>query len=341
METLESFERSKLVMFQAILGERVEKLHYYAIVNAFQKGLNWSSAVRENRELRKAMDKLFDQQLRSVYVQASDRKSASFHYKDSGDSVEDFNEGGEYEHRHPGTSYDSDDEELRNSWNQSYSPITMKAGQHLLALGFAGAGNDSHPSPRASVLLSTYALQLTIRVDDKREALNFDCFEYRPSSMDLEDSSNLPTVGSLKLFETCGLGAYSLVGYKRAANRDQVAKPLSGRFSMGDRATLLLQATAGELMAQRLLRFRVRLSSIQGARLVMPKAQTLLRMQLGSGKPSTVSLSALVLELSSPPEEDAFAARKVFSSIRRENQFTIVPDWTPNKVTARLSSLTE
>jgi hypothetical protein len=146
---------------------------------------NYTAAIREGRELDKALDNFMKQELDAVHVKASDRKSATFHYVDRGGGIDDFGEGGEYEYRHPGTTWGEGDVD-------DWCPITTKAGQHLLALSFSGAAVGG-PAPHA-VLRSTYPLQLTIRVDDLRQALNFDCFEFSPPSMDLDEPTDLPSV---------------------------------------------------------------------------------------------------------------------------------------------------
>ena len=322
--------------------------------------LNYTAAIKEGRELSKALDKLMEQELESVRVKDADRKSATFRYADRGLAIDDFGEGGEYEYRHPGTSCQDDAEKMLHDYDDydnGLSPITTKAGQHLLALSFAGAAVGG-PAPQAE-LRSTYPLQLTIRVDNQRKALNFDCFEYSPSSMDLDEPTDLPSVRliinvldsalleryrplhrttqlilcvlirSIHRFERCA-AMRSLVGYAKTETDAQAVQPDRGSFATSDRAVLLLQATAGDLMASRMLRFRLNISSITGARLVKPSRGPSV---LSRGPEQTrVSLAALILEVNAPPATDAFAARLVHSKNERENRFVVVPDWTPDQV---------
>ena len=122
----------------------------------------------------------------------------------------------------------------------------------------------------------------------------------------------------------------SLVGYaKTKTDAEAAVQPKRGSFTTSDRAVLLLQATAGDLMAARMLRFRLNISSITGARLVKPRRSPVL---IRGTEAVQVSLAALILEVSTPPASDAFAARLVHSKNERENRFVAVPDWTPNQV---------
>ena len=123
----------------------------------------------------------------------------------------------------------------------------------------------------------------------------------------------------------------SLVGYAKTKKDAQaVVQPNRGSFTTSDRAVLLLQATAGDLMAARMLRFRLNISSITGARLVKPRKNPALLVR--GPERIQVSLAALILEVSAPPTADAFAARLVHSENKRENRFMGVPDWTPDQV---------
>ena len=101
----------------------------------------------------------------------------------------------EYDFRHPGTSYDSDDEEIRGD-NEIFSPINTKAAQKLHGLAFAGGQSEvaghSEAAPNHALLRAAYKLQLSVRVDDKRRALNFDCYEDKPSAVHPSDESVLP-----------------------------------------------------------------------------------------------------------------------------------------------------
>ena len=330
-----NFDHSRLSLLQGVLSEYVlsgNKLPYHAIANAFEKRLSWSSAIREQRELRRAIDGFFEQELQTVNVVASDRTSASYQYKDRG-VLDDFGEyGGEYEHRHPpppGVLHDSGEgPRLRVglSAHDLFEDTTTKAGQFVFALAFAGASAGDDSCPAHAELRAAYSLQLTIRVDDTRNALDFDCFEFQPSAMDEDNAADLPKVRSVKYFEALSnLGR--IVEYA-GDELDQEVRARMGAFTNADRTALIFQATAGDFMMQRLMRIRVKLDSIVGVRLVVPKAKG----RLVFVHQENITVAVLVLELSSPLGEEAFAARRVFSKVKMENGFATVPDWTPNAV---------
>ena len=162
------------------LGDR--KLDFYALQSAFACRLNIGEHLILRKSLGAAADLLDNSpSLRRntptrlcappVYVKPA---ATPFLYKtgDGNGEADDFNEHedgcGEYDFRHPGTSWDSDDECERGS-NEIFSPIATKAGQDLGSILFAGPAGD--PSCE---LKAAYKLQLCVRVDEKRLALVYD-----------------------------------------------------------------------------------------------------------------------------------------------------------------------
>ena len=214
----------------------------------------------------------------------------------------------EFDFRHPGTSYDSDDEELRGD-NDVFSPINTKAAQRLYAIAFAAgdAQASGAATPTHTVLRAAYKLQLSVRVDDKRRALNFDCFEYKPTVVDPERQDSLPTLRSIERFDACtGMGDG---GRDRGFGMDSddsdddddpaLDEPVrhrdGGSFDQPTRMGLLFRGTVGDFLSSRLLRFRVPLASVVGARLVA----SLEDVEEGDQEEDRVS-AALVLELDAP-----------------------------------------
>ena len=340
------------------IGER--KLDYYAMGSCFERRMNVGIAKLEATKLILPAADLVEksQPLRDVYVMPSDRKSESYLYvaigggEDGEDEIDDWGtieEGGEmceYDFRHPGTSYDSDDEEIRGD-NEIFSPINTKAAQKLHGLAFAGGQSEvaghSEAAPNHALLRAAYKLQLSVRVDDKRRALNFDCYEYKPSAVHPSDDSGLPTVRSVERFEKCtGMGGRRGFGFGMDSDEDseeddddsaldEVVQPRDGgSFGTPERLSLLFQATAGDFFSSRLLRFRVPLASVVGARLVASTVG-----ETDEERDEEEDAAALVLELEAPPEPDAFAARKVNSALHIENKFARVDDWTPHQVASR------
>eukprot|EP00966_Prymnesium_polylepis_P325519 7381497-Prymnesium_polylepis.3 len=94
---------------------------------------------------------------------------------------------------------------------------------------------------------------------------------------------------------------------------------LVGRLMRQDSIAIHLQGHTGDFYCSRVLRLRLPLASVCGARLHAPGVMLL---------PAEEARALLVLELDSPPPERAFAARKVSSAHHGEKEFATVPDWT-------------
>jgi hypothetical protein len=245
-------------------------------------------------------------------------EATPFLYKTNDDSEtggdDDFAEHeyglGEFDFRHPGTSWDSDDEDERGD-NEIFSPIATKAGQELGSILLAGAAG----SPSCE-LKSAYKLQLSVRVDEKRLALVYDCFEYKGAA--IEPSDPLPSNRSMLRFQSAmhideprrgGFG----YGYGSSDEEDDeddddpsLDEPCEPTRALDDdgRVGLHLQGHIGDFMASRVLRLRLPLSSVCGLRLHAPGVAV-------DGLADEEARACLVLELHVPPEENAFAARKV------------------------------
>ena len=350
------------MMAHMAVGER--KLDYYAMGACFENRMNVPSATVMAKQIISHATDLIEEveATRDVHVKPSDRESESYLYvangedgepevDDWGTSEEGYGEMAEYDYRHPGTSYDSDDEALRGD-NEIFSPINTKAAQHLHALAFAGGVQSSaEATPAHAVLRAAYKLQLSVRVDDQRRQLNFDCYEYKPSAVDPEHDDCLPTVRSVERFDACtGMGGGRGGGFGMDSDDDdddddddpaldEIVRPRDGgSFDGPTRLALLFRATVGDFLSARLLRFRVPLASVVGARLVVS--------QEGGGSHGGGShgddgerSAALVLELDAPPPADAFAARKVHSKLHGENRFALVDDWTPHQAASRASRI--
>ena len=294
------------------IGEPISpnKLDFNALFDAYSKRIAVESSMLRQKMVAEDCIKLLSKDLRSVHVKASERRSESYLYK-TGENIVDFGEDMlEFDFRHPGTSYESDDED-RGCDDEAFSLINTKADCAALLFASAAAAEPT------AMLHSTYKLQMTVRVDDKRLALNFDCFEYKPSAMD--PTVDQPTQRSLDRFDSLIDGE----PFFESDDEDDDEEEELGEDIAYDQPmhALIFQATAGDFLARRLLRFRVPMSSIVGARLARPQA--------GWGEDPTCEgerHAVLVLEFSRPPDATAFAARK------NSTPFTTVPDWTPNQV---------
>lgn len=126
---------------------------------------------------------------------------------------------------------------------------------------------------------SAYTLQITVRVDNKRLELNFDCFKYKQSAMD--PKINLSTHCSIDCFHSCT--SMAEVFGNRVFDSDSEDQDddeqdpaadeiIQGTFDQPTRNSFIFQATAINFLSQRLLLFLVPLSSVVGARLASPLA---------------------------------------------------------------------
>ena len=358
MDRLDNPLMAAQMMSHMAIGDR--KLEFYAMGSCFESAVNVpKTKVMASTVIIPCSNLIEDSEedLLDVYVKPSERESESYMYVVQGGDEPEIDDWGaseygggemeEYDFRHPGTSYDSDDEDIRGD-NDIFSPINTKAGQKLYALAFARGSqpDDEVATPKHAVLRAAYKLQLSVRVDDKRLALNLDCFEYKPPPADPTTDSGLPTLRRVERFDSCtGMGGRNrgMFGMDSDASDsdedddpslDEIVQPRDGgSFDSDTRISLIYRATVGDFFSGRLLRYRVPLVSVVGARLVVPHDGD---EDDGDDADAKVD-AALVLELDTPPPADAFAARKVCSSLHKENRFATVDDWTPYKVASRAS----
>ena len=142
------------MMVHMRLGER--KLDYYALQNSFDARVNPARSILRRDKYGDAADLLGTEphplaagepllNVRPIPVKPA---TAPYKYKTGRDSdgeedEEDFAEHeydyGEYDFRHPGTSWESDDEEGRGD-NEIFSPISTRAGQELGSILLVGKG---------------------------------------------------------------------------------------------------------------------------------------------------------------------------------------------------------
>mmetsp|Transcript_28298 Transcript_28298/g.61605 ORF Transcript_28298/g.61605 Transcript_28298/m.61605 type:complete len:732 (-) Transcript_28298:192-2387(-) len=262
----------------------------------------------------------------------------------------------EYTRRHPGTSVDGDVEDGVDAedkyphyrMNDDTSPITTVAAEHLYGIAFAGAGGV------VSDLKAAYDCQLSARIDAARKALNLDCFEYKPSCVDVlatgGDRMPLPTYGDMKKFED----SFHLGGRARSAwdsdeesldadddEMKETVKPRSGgTFDMKDLMKLTYQASIGNFVNSRVLRVRIPLGDVVGIRLMGKSRSTSDTDESKDDEEKERDAGAvLILEINQPLGSDAFAARMVHSRYHKENEFALIEDWTPNKVCSRSSRI--
>ena len=93
-------------------------------------------------------------------------------------------------------------------------------------------------------------------------------------------------------------------------------------------ATAMPASTASKFFKSRVLRMRMCLSKLVGARVhCLPVAE----------RAGGLALACLCLEFRSPPAPDAFAERTVWSGDEHDKVFKCIADWTPHKLASRAS----
>ena len=190
---------------------------------------------------------------------------------------------------------------------------------------------------------ASYPLQLSVRVDESRKYLIFDSFEFKPSCSDVDDpdlSKYFPTGRGFNRF----LQAYQndnidLEDDDYEDDDDQSyytdQMELNDASSMDrdtQRLNLIFMGVAGNFAYSRCLRFRFRFNNIVGI--------SLQKSSSGTTKGGSKDLGAvLVLDLSRPPPDDAFAVRKIQSRWNRENEFLLIKDWTPKSAASKATRI--
>ena len=334
--------RNTWMLVHMELGER--KLDFYALQNSFSSRLNPAEHLILRKTHGAVADLLDDasplrgnapSSLRAPPVYVTPDATHFLYNTNDEDEPDDFAEHehgfGEYDFRHPGTNWESDDEEERGD-NEIFSAIATKAGQDLGSILFAGEAGEP-----TCELKPAYKLQLSVRIDEKRQALVYDCFEYKGAA--LTPSDPLPSNRSMLRFQAAmhlsePRGGRFGYGYGSDddddddddedgddPSLDEPCEP-SRALDEAGRVGLHLQGHIGDFMSSRLLRFRVPLASVSGVRLHSPGVAV-------DGLADEDARAILVLELHTPPEANAFAARKLGSRHHGDKEFSMVPDWTP------------
>lgn len=263
---------------------------------------------------------LASKQHKSIFVNPRALQRVEYEKRNGSKEYFDVDENGErapeLAFRHPGTSWESDEEEERSD-NKRFAPVkTAMIGPQLVGLAFARPGEAS-----CTHLFPAFEAQLAVRVDNKRRALLYECCEFKPRALDV--NGKLPTWREIDRFDNAVriMGSSSHGAYYGASAPDDEAyldEPVQPTAGLPTRA-LRMQALQGAVLDSRMLRLKVPLDSVVGARLVVgPRANI-----------HDDSTGVLVLELGQPPASHAFAARKLASCFTAERLFSTVPDWTP------------
>lgn len=240
--------------------------------------------------------------------------------------------------RHPGTTMDSDaeeDEDIKDLYpeykpTETWAPITTTAAEQLFCIAFAGNQDDVVTELRAA-----YPLQLSARIDESRKFLIFDCFEYKPKCFDPDDPDLNKYLPIQRSYERWGQAFMSQDikndedDYEDDDDDSFYTSTMEAKegtsFDQSHIKFLIHNGLAGDFAYSRCLRFRFPISNIVGIR-------------LQQADPSS-KMAVLILEVSRPPPQDAFAARKVHSRWAKEDEFVLIKDWTPNSAASKATRI--
>ena len=215
---------------------------------------------------------------------------------------------------------------------------TTTAAEKLHCIAFVG-----HKGENVSELKAAYPLQLSVRVDESRKVLIFDCFEFKPNAADIDDPDLTKYYPTRRGFER---SQQAFLSHKIDVNDDdyeddddQSYYTDNMEFNEGhtpERETermLLFFGVAGNFAYSRILRFRFPFNNIVGISLQKSGSSN------AKGGSEELIGACLVLEVSRPPPDTAFAVRKIESRWNRENEFRLTKDWTPQSAASKATRI--
>jgi hypothetical protein len=255
---------------------------------------------------------------------APDAKPSTFYYKFMEDGVDDVEFGPdsdepwvECSRRHPGDAYESDDETTRLR-NHLFQPCRTLAGGRLFGIAFAAAAVASTEEPSFHELKAAYPLQLSVRLDDERLQLIYDCLTFCPHAWHPE-LSPMPSMRERAVFDLMQLP------FEREVDRDaeydrlqrdpaldeEVSCPPARDSEQFQRQRMVqkLACHASDLLYEsRTARVRFPIAAIVGARIVTTQRETM----SDPGILESRNVACLILELNDGDVdgEDNTAGRK-------------------------------
>uniref|UniRef100_A0A7S4K968 Uncharacterized protein n=1 Tax=Odontella aurita TaxID=265563 RepID=A0A7S4K968_9STRA len=274
----------------------------------------------------------------TVSISRNDRRSEQYvHEAEEDKGVVAYGEGsegfrceqGELSYRHPGTC------------GPELTPLRTKAAKMMYTIDLVSPGGS-----KSCALLSSYEMQLSIRVDNEHYSLYYDCFEYKPEAIEMEKES-LPALRQMRDFERTVYTKHPMRNYTfwnvsdimqlddSDPQLDEKVHPHKRSIHGQNIETLHFKAMSETFMNSKLWRIKVPLSSVVGIRL--EQAGSELGVSGGIKEDQRDLHAVLILELSSPvaAADNAFAVRTVGSQCCAENQFRSVGDWTQGGVASQ------
>lgn len=274
-----------------------------------------------------------------ITITAKDYPSTNFCYKcvDEDDDDDDpranmisFAENDvryEYADRHPtlGAPPIQTDNEDQKRFNSSlHAPITTTASKYMFSVVFAGGDEIVQ-------LKASYRHQLNIRIDKESKCLYLDCFEYKPTCLDITDEDLFPTLGELNAY-----GNVIFYGNGRGDEDEGISDIV---VTLEDAQADLMEhykALVGKFLNSRVFRLGISLSNVQGIRLIaMPTDH---RPSTQAPESDDDIAAVLILETSEALGANDFAVRTVRSKQNNADSFTFCPDWLPGNSTGSKTS---
>lgn len=198
-----------------------------------------------------------------------------------------------------------------------------------------------------SELKSAYPLQLSVRMDESRKCIIFDCFEFKPQCIDMNDpdmSKFYPTGRDwdrwTQAYREQDIDIYD-DEYKDDDDDPYYTEKMKASeekpFSKESEKVMIFCSMAGAFAYSRCLRFRFPFNNIVGICLKSGEAEKNTNKKSRGNDDNTGAV--LIIELNRPPPANAFAARKVASRWTRENDFVLTQDWTPDSAASEATRI--
>ena len=235
----------------------------------------------------------------------------------------------EYADRHPtssnqcGFAVDRKDIDQKVFDTNIHSPINTIASKYLLYVAFAGGDVSNNGVVK---MKSSYRHQISLRVEEESCSLNLDCFEYKPTCLDITKGGEAPppTFGEICAYENLTLSSGR--GSKDETNDIELYAPEESL------PMFHYEALIGKFLNSRVFRLRIALSNVKGIRLM---ANPIDNSRPRDPRENDNDISAvLILETTEPLGEDSFAVRTVRSKRGNDDAFVQCPDWLPGDHTA-------
>ena len=274
-----------------------------------------------------------------ITIVSSDYPTSDYSYvisdendEDDDDAIIDFGDTRarkEYTDRHPPCPHTVQRKDMdQSNYNTSiHSPINTTASKYLFNVAVAGGDvSNGHVDIKAS-----YKHQLSLRIDEESCSLNLDCFEYKPTPLDiLKDGEDPPpTRGEVNVFQNLIITAGRADSDENDPELLEEGEDYRADWGRTGRDFIMshYKALCGKFLNSRVFRLRIALSNVKGIRLI---AKPIDGSRQRDPREDEDDLAAvLILEIKEPLGQDSFAVRTVRSRLNNDDAFSLCPDWLP------------